>query len=116
MVRCRARRIFSSSRSSAALNPGRLGAAYSARSPVLDLEIDERLSLGLVLGREHVQHGLGDDAWRGLRGLLGEQLNSGLRDGDGYGVHLHGNLRPKAGTGLFTFCKQMQLTRPMQNH
>jgi hypothetical protein len=57
---------------------------------------DDRLALGLVLGGEDVQHGLGDDRGRSLRGLLGEQLNPGLGDGDGYRIDFHGNLLPQA--------------------
>jgi len=102
MVRCRARRISSSSRG----NP---------REVLSGLEIDDRLSLGLVLGCEDVQHGLGNDAWRSLRGLLGEQLNSGLRDGDGTGRLAWGPSAPKAVTGPFTFCKEVGLTGAMPN-
>jgi hypothetical protein len=81
----------------------------------LGLDVDDRLSLGLVLGREDVQHGIVDDPRRSLCGLLGEQLNSGLGDGNGYRVDLHGNLRPKAAIGLFTLCKRIGLTGSMQN-
>jgi hypothetical protein len=58
----------------------------------LGLAIDDSLSLGLVLGSEDVQYGLVDDPRRSLRSLLGEQLDSGLCHGDGYGIDEHGEL------------------------
>ncbi len=73
---------------------------------MLGLDVDDRLALGLVLCRENVEHGIVDDLrWR-FGGLFCEQLNSGLGDGDGYGVDLHGTSVPRLSPACLRFVNE----------
>ncbi|HMJ42285.1 MAG TPA: hypothetical protein VK522_08405 [Pseudolabrys sp.] len=75
----------------------------------LNLEVDDSLSVCLVLGREDIEYVIVDCARRSFRGLVGHELNSGLRHLNGYGIDGHETLCPKGLRRKFTFCKEIGL-------
>jgi hypothetical protein len=63
----------------------------------------------LVLGRGDFEYVVADRARRSFRGLVGHELNSGLRHLDGHGVDDHVTLLPNGLRMKFTFCKEIGL-------
>jgi hypothetical protein len=63
--------------------------AIGAEAPGLSLEVDDSLSDSLVLGRGDFEYVVADRARLSFRGLVGHELNSGLRHLDGHGVDDH---------------------------
>jgi hypothetical protein len=75
----------------------------------LNLEVDDSLSVSLVLGRGDFEYVVVDYMCWSFRGLVGHELNSGLRHLDGHGIDDHVTLLPNGLRMKFTFCKEIGL-------